>query len=121
MHIQMQRRHRARRAQPQRSGNPAGATGPFRSGRLARSNLPTLHRLALLAALLLAPPAALRAGDANHVSPVGLSEEDRRTVEDKTRDSGTKALAVGELVPGPFQPAYESLKAYKCPDWYQDA
>lgn len=55
------------------------------------------------------------------LSSVGLCEEDRRTVEDKTRDSGTKALAVGELVPGPFKPTYESLKAYKCPDWYQDA
>jgi alpha-L-fucosidase len=56
------------------------------------------------------------------LSPVGLGEEDRRTVEDKAKDSGTKALAVGEpMVPGPFKPTYESLKAYKCPDWYQDA
>ncbi len=25
------------------------------------------------------------------------------------------------MVPGPFQPSYDSLKAYKCPEWYQDA
>ena len=55
------------------------------------------------------------------LSQVGVCEEDRRTVEDKTKDSGTKALAVGELVPGPFKPTYESLKAYTCPEWYQDA
>jgi hypothetical protein len=30
-------------------------------------------------------------------------------------------LAVGELVPGPFKPTCESLKAYKCPELYQDA
>ena len=56
------------------------------------------------------------------LSQVGVCEEDRRTVEDKTKDSDTKALAVGEpMVPGPFKPTYESLKAYKCPEWYQDA
>ena len=55
------------------------------------------------------------------LSQVGVCEEDRRTVEDKSKDSATKALAVGELVPGPFKPTYESLKAYTCPDWYQDA
>jgi len=25
------------------------------------------------------------------------------------------------IAPGPFKPTYESLKAYKCPKWYQDA
>ena len=56
------------------------------------------------------------------LSLVGVCEEDRRTVEDKTKGAGViTALAVGELVPGPFKPTYESLKDYKCPDWYQDA
>jgi len=55
------------------------------------------------------------------LSQVGVCEEDRRTVEDTTKDSGTKALAVGELVPGPFKPTYESLRDYTCPAWYQDA
>jgi alpha-L-fucosidase len=50
-----------------------------------------------------------------------LGAEDRRTVED-TAVAKTQELAAGEpLVPGPFQPTYESLKAYQCPEWYQDA
>ncbi len=53
---------------------------------------------------------------------VGVCEEDRRTVEDKTKDSDIKALDVGEpLVPGPFKPTYESLKTYKTAEWYSDA
>jgi hypothetical protein len=45
------------------------------------------------------------------ISPVGLCEEDRRTVEDKAKDSGTKALAAGELVPGPFQLLFPALRS----------
>jgi Alpha-L-fucosidase len=27
----------------------------------------------------------------------------------------------GQVPDGPFQPAWESLKSYQCPDWYRDA
>lgn len=49
--------------------------------------------------------------------------EDRRTVED-TKGSVVESANLTPpdfRVPGPFQPTYESLKAYKCPEWYQDA
>ncbi len=30
-------------------------------------------------------------------------------------------LFEGDLPPGPFQPSWDSLKAYRCPDWFRDA
>jgi alpha-L-fucosidase len=51
--------------------------------------------------------------------------EDRRTVEDwSSRGTNGFSPAFAHQPPiaaGPFQPNYESLKAYKCPQWYQDA
>lgn len=48
-------------------------------------------------------------------------EEDRRTVEDAKVEAKGQGLETGPIAPGPFEPTYESLKTYKCPEWYQDA
>ena len=54
---------------------------------------------------------------------IHASAENRTTIEDTARAADSiKPLASKEpAVPGPFQPNYESLKAYVCPEWYQDA
>ena len=48
-------------------------------------------------------------------------EEDRQTVEDTTVKDLDGSLATDPIAPGPFTPDYQSLKAYRCPEWYQDA
>jgi alpha-L-fucosidase len=62
-------------------------------------------------------PKAVRAADSTQPA------EDRRTVEDVSAGAGGMgALATGEpIAAGPFKPTLQSLKAYKCPQWYQDA
>ena len=48
-------------------------------------------------------------------------EENRLTVEDTSVKESNGSLATDPLAPGPFTPDYASLKAYRCPEWYQDA
>ncbi len=48
-------------------------------------------------------------------------EEDRLTVEDTTVKDSNGSLATDPIAPGPFTPDFASLRAYRCPEWYQDA
>ena len=38
-----------------------------------------------------------------------------------TRALGDSAFFRGEVPNGPFLPFWESLKSYRCPDWFRDA
>ena len=54
--------------------------------------------------------------------PTAAPEEDRRTVEDTSKGKPTDtSLDTGPIAAGPFTPDFPSLKAYRCPEWYQDA
>ena len=37
------------------------------------------------------------------------------------RDAGRRCGLAAEMAEGPFQPTWESLKQYKCPEWFRDA
>ena len=68
---------------------------------------------------LLAIAAGTVSADAPSTAPVA---DDRATVEDlPAGGAGGHAFDTPPIAAGPFEPTYESLKAYRCPAWYQDA
>ncbi len=59
--------------------------------------------------------------------PITVAEpptESRQTVEDVAKPDSKPIPLPADAPPiakGPFQPTYESLKSYQCPQWYRDA
>lgn len=97
-----------------------------------RRQLGRIHRAVKIAvsvsvavALAAAPmPSSARAADTTQPAPTTSDAENRLTVEDRSIEQ-TKPIALPADAPpisaGPFEPTYESLKAYKCPTWYAQA